>query len=405
LNRLRRIASVAALLFGLASGASAQPGGPDPDKVRVRLGPLWMNPTISLTNIGIDRNVFNVPDDEGPLRDFTFTVAPNTDLWVRLGRTWLVGQINEQINWYQTYASERNATNEYSLKWSLPMNRLEFHTNIAYSSSKDRPGFEIDARAQRKHLMYGGSAEIRLLTKTFFGLTYSREGTLFDETAVFKDISLHDELSRKSTTSGLAIRHQLTPLTAFNVNLTQTKETFDYTSLRNSTSRQISGGVSFDPFALIKGGATVGYRSFQPGPDLPPFKGLTFGVNLSYAVFGTTRFSVNSSRDVQYSYDNTQPYYVQTAVQGSIAQQIFGPLDVVARAGTSHMAYRDRANAQIAALDRVDESRSYGVGVGFHMGKDLRLGFNLDHVNRYSAIASRQFANVLFGSQITYGVP
>jgi hypothetical protein len=399
------LAFLGALLLGFAPAASAQIGAPDPDRVRVRLGPIWMNPTISLTNIGIDRNVFNVAPEDGPVRDFTFSVAPNTDIWLRLGRTWIVGQINETINWYQKYASERSATNEYSLKWAMPVNRLELHTNIEYSSEKNRPGFEIDARVQRKHLTYGGSVEVKALTKTFFGVTYAREGMLFDETAVFKEVNLHDELSRKSTTSGLLVRHQLTPLTAFSINATQTTETFDFTSLRDSTSRQISGSMSFDPFALIKGGATIGYRSFRPTPDLPPFKGLTFDVNLSYAVFGTTRFSVISSRDVQYSFDNTQPYYLQTAVSGSIAQQIFGPFDVVARAGTSHMAYRDRADAKIAVVDRVDESRNYGVGVGFHMGKDLRLGFNLDHVNRYSAIASREFANVLFGSQITYGVP
>jgi len=135
------------------------------------------------------------------VRDFTFTVSPNTDLWLRLGRTWLLGQIREEINWYQKYASERNATNSYSLKWNLPLGIMEFRTNAEYTSAKDRPGFEIDARAQRRHLSYGGSAELKTFTKTFIGLTYSTEGTLFDESAVFKDVSLHDELSRKSTTA------------------------------------------------------------------------------------------------------------------------------------------------------------------------------------------------------------
>lgn len=399
--------SVAVLLLALGSRASAQQGSgaPDPDKVRVRFGPLWMNPTISLTNVGVDRNVFNVAPEDGPVQDFTFTVQPNTDLWLRLGRSWLLGKMNESINWYQKYASERGAANVYGLKYNFPLSRFELRGNVDYSSTKDRPGFEIDARVARKQLAYGGSAEIRALTKTFFGVTFASEGTRFDESALFKDVSLREELSRKSTTTGLQIRHQATPLTAFSVNLSRTKETFDYTSLRDSTSTQITAGVAFDPFALIKGGATIGYRSYKPTPDVPPFEGMTLGANLSYAVFGTTRFAVSANRDVQYSYDVTQPYYLQTGFQGSIAQQIFGPFDVVGRFGTAQMAYRDRGGVEIEVRDRIDTTRSYGVGVGLHMGKDLRLGFNLDHINRLSAISSRRYENFMFGSQVTYGVP
>ena len=103
---------VAALAFVLlaASAASAQTadGGPDPATVRVRIGPLWMNPTISLPNIGIDTNVFNDPPNVTPKRDFTITVSPKTELWLRLGRTWLSGIIAEDIVWYQTYTTERS---------------------------------------------------------------------------------------------------------------------------------------------------------------------------------------------------------------------------------------------------------------------------------------------------------
>jgi len=110
LKRFCLFMSIGALVLGFGARASAQ--APDPNQVRVRLGSLWMNPTISLTNIGIDATCFNVPEDEGPVRDFTFTVSPNTDLWLRLGRTWLLGQIREEINWYQKVrrASETRRT-------------------------------------------------------------------------------------------------------------------------------------------------------------------------------------------------------------------------------------------------------------------------------------------------------
>ena len=72
-------------------------GGPDPSVARVRLGPLWMNPTISMPNVGIDTNVFNEPPTVTPKRDVTVTVSPKIDLWLRMGRTWLSGAVSENI--------------------------------------------------------------------------------------------------------------------------------------------------------------------------------------------------------------------------------------------------------------------------------------------------------------------
>src|ERR1051325_12203751 len=86
----------------VADVAAQQPeGGPDPSKVRVRLGPLMMNPSIALANLGVDDNVFN--EETNPKRDFTFTLTPQTDLWLPLARTWLKGGINENLVWYQKY--------------------------------------------------------------------------------------------------------------------------------------------------------------------------------------------------------------------------------------------------------------------------------------------------------------
>ena len=42
---------------------------------------------MALSNAGTDTNVFNEATD--PKKDFTVTVTPATDLWLRLGPSWL----------------------------------------------------------------------------------------------------------------------------------------------------------------------------------------------------------------------------------------------------------------------------------------------------------------------------
>jgi len=154
----------------------------------------------------------------------------------------------------------------------------------------------------------------------------------------------------------------------------------------------------------VKGTAAVGFRNFHPAtPDVPGYSGGTMALDLSYTLLGMTRLTIRGVRDVQYSYDIAQPYYVQTGVDGSVAQQIFGPFDVVFRFVEERLAYRDRAGFQVEVANRTDAVHSIGVGAGYHLGKELRLGFNVDKVRRESKVASRPYEGLKYGSSLTYG--
>src|SRR5205823_2306633 len=98
LNHMRKFLA-ALFLVAVPVGVCAQSetGGP-PQNVRMRIGPLYVNPTLALTNAGIDTNVFNEASD--PKRDYTVTITPATDLWVRAGPTWFQTNIREDLVWF-----------------------------------------------------------------------------------------------------------------------------------------------------------------------------------------------------------------------------------------------------------------------------------------------------------------
>ena len=406
LIRVRNATALAVVSLQLASvSVAAQTADePSPEAVPMRLGPLRVKPTIALTNIGIDNNVFNQPDDLNPKSDFTFTVTPAADLWLRMGRTWVVARIAEDLTWYQTYTTERNASPGYSGGWHVPMNRLEFRVDAKRRHAHDRPGFEIDARVPRTESQVSGLVELKRLSKTFVGVTATRLRTDYDETAVFVGTSLRFQLNRTTTGLGLSLRHQLTPLTSIALTAGRSEDRFEFSPLRNSVSTNISGNVTLDKFALIRGGATIGYTDFHPEvAGLADYQGLTGAVNLSYTMMGSTRFGFEFNRDVQYSYEVNQPYYLQTRFAGSVAQHIFGPLDVIARGSLATLAYRDRATAAVTVSNRVDDLNAFGGGIGYHLGRDMRLGFDIDQSYRWSDVSTRQYNNLRFGSSVTYG--
>jgi len=364
-----------------------------------------LDPTISVPNIGIDTNVFNDPLSVTPKKDFTFNVFPKADLWLRMGRTWLFGSIGEEVIWYQKYDSERAVNGTYSIGWKAPLNRLVLTTSATRLNTKSRPGFEIDVRVPRVERLFAGSVEVRGFAKTFLGVRGSWNQVRFEEGAEFNGISLQEQLDRTVRTAAITVRHELTPLTSVTFSGGRSEQRFESEPLRNSKSTDYSVGFLFDPAALIKGSATVGYTVYTPeAPDLAGYRGSTAAVNLTYTLLGSTRVTGTLMRGVDYSYDVNQPYYLLTGATVTIAQQIYGPLDFVARGGAQRLKYQSRTGVAVEEPDRTDHVRLFGIGFGTHLGQDVRLGFNADWERRISVLADREYKGLRYGLSLTYGL-
>lgn len=370
----------------------------------MQIGPLALKSTLSLNNFGVDSNVFNEADAEHPQSDYTVTFTPITDAWLRMGRTWLSGSIKVDWVYYTRFASERSANSTYKLGWLVPFNRLTLKAGVSDLNTRERPGYEIDARSRRKELVYEGSAEIRAFFRTYVGVKTQSRKTEFDQNAVFLGTSLAEVLNRTTTARAVTIRHQLTPLTGFSLDVGRDQERFEFSSLRDSNSTRIAGGVTLDPRALLSGSATFGYRQFTPlSAAVPAFKGGIAALSLSYTAWGTTKLGVQVNRDLQYSFEIEQPYYLQTGLTAFAQRQVAGPVDLVARVGTQRLAYRDLIGAVVEVSNRTDHLRTYGGGLGYRLGRDTRVEFNVDRQRRLSEIDAREYNNLRYGFGVKYG--
>lgn len=389
------------LLFATQAWAQSDVG-PDPTKVRIRMGPLWLNPSIAVTNLGVDNNVFNEETD--PKKDFTFTVSPRTEIWLRGGRTWVHGTIVEDLIWYQEYETERAGNGSYSANWLVPLNRLTLDVGALRLNARQRADVEIDARVHRTETSYSGSASFRVLAKTSLGVNFAQQHTTFADDAVFREVSLREELSRTLTVTGVSVSHRLTPLTNISVQVAREAVEFDFTPDRDTNSNIVVAKVSFDPLALLRGNASFGYRQFKPvATDVPGYNGMTAALDLSYTAFGATKLTGKYIRDVQFSYDASTPYYLQNGFMLDVIQQVFGPVDVAARAGTTTVAYRDRGGAP-TAVSQPDRTNVYGGGVGYHLGQDIRIGVNADQQKRTSPTVGHGYEGLRLWMAVSYGL-
>lgn len=387
-----------------APGAAYAQDQSDPSsKATVHLGRVSLLPVIALTNMGVDNNVFNDPTNGTPKSDFTMTTQAKTDAWLHMRRSILSVSISEDFVYYQTYSNQRSVNGAYSAGLAVPLTRVSFKLNAGYINAKDRPGFEIDARLPRAEVAFDSAVEFRASAKTFVGVRAAHQLVQFGADAAFGGANIRNELNRTTASQAVTLRYRLTPLTTLIVDAGKQQDRFEFNPLRDADSTTLVVGALFDRFALLKGSARFGIRHFRPlVTSLPNYDGSTAAVDLSYVARGVTRLSLAGVRDVYYSYDVNQPYYVQTGATLSISQQVYGQIDVLGRAGVQRLAYRDRVGASPVFGGRTDTVHTYQIGAGYRLGRATRLGLNVDKQHRASPFTARTYDNLRFGIAVTY---
>jgi hypothetical protein len=348
-----------------------------PDQVRrdaqIHVGPLYLTPSFAVKELGVDTNVFN--NDENR-RDFTVTLAPRGQAWVPFGRRALVTVAGTaDLVWYQRYDTERSLNPEVRVRTDLFLGRLTPWTEASYLRTRQRPNFEIDVRSLRQERTVRAGIDARLFSKTFVSASVAHRPLTFGAGATFNDVNLRETLNRETTTRSMEVRYAATPLTTVVFRAEAAADRFDLSPLRDADSVRLLPGVEFAPRALVSGTAHVGFRRFTPRQaSLEPFAGLVAMTSLSYVLRGATKVTVTADRDLTYSYERTQPYFIVNAFGITVRRQLVGSVDAVAGFHRERYGYRDLIldGGTPADRDRIDITRTWSANVGYRVGRGMR---------------------------------
>lgn len=382
--------------------AAAQEQSDNPaDGARLHWGVLHFTPSIIVSSLGVDNNVFNTVDD--PKQDTTAAIGPAVNLWMNLGPARLSGKGSGQYLYFKTYENQRawNTTND--LRLELPLARLKPFVSGSYINTRDRPGFEIDARARAATNNASLGTNLRLSGRTTFVFSGTRTTTAFDQRETFLGAELAQSLNRRSDSELVQMRYTLTPLTTLIVNNEAIQDRFDFDSTRNADSIRVTSGFEFKPFALISGNVAVGYRHFNVLSDtIPDFDGVVASVDAKYRM-AATEFQVRVNRDLTFSYEPANPYYALTDVGFTITERITRTWDAVARAGWQSLDYR-HVQSSAAVRERTDKGRQFGLGIGYRLGEAVRLGVDVNYLVRRSPESLREYDGLRVGASVSYGL-
>jgi hypothetical protein len=190
-------------------------------------------------------------------------------------------------------------------------------------------------------------------------------------------------------------------LTTLQIGGSMQQDRFPGDPSRDADTLRIAPTLQFSPDALLKGSAAVGYRRFRPlSAALPDYSGLYVATTLSYTLLGRTKFDWLLSRDVQYSFEDTSPYYLDTGTRVTVTQQLVGRFDVQATGGRHRLEYRTSGTDGIARGDHADV---LGAGIGIRVRDNVRLGINGEYARRLSERVARQYERRRIFASLTYG--
>jgi hypothetical protein len=243
--------------------------------------------------------------------------------------------------------------------------------------------------------------EFRIGGRTSLAVSAVRADIAYDADAFFRGSGLRELLNRRSTGARVEYRQPLTPLTTFVVGTEVVRDRFEFTQDRDSNMLRLQVGVDLDEHALIAGRVRLGYGSLNGiGAAVPDYRGLVALATAATTVSGRTRILVSADRDISYSYELVYPYYVQSGFNVIATPQLTEVWDVQGRFGDHWLGYR---TLDPLATPRTERSTIIGAGAGYRMGRELRIGFNLDQERRASPLQDRDYRAYKVSTSVTYG--
>jgi len=399
----RSACSIALILTsGFVAGETVRAQSPPPQAIEsmpVRFGPLGLAPSVALTNVGVDSNVFDDPSN--PQDDFTATMAPK--LTARLRTRKVLFSYTGAVNfvYFQRLSSERSIDSTTGVRADADFGRLQPYIDIGHVHTKERLNAELDARAPRTQWNYAAGTRLLLASRTAVVAGVRRAEINFDPDARFLGVDLSEMLNSRANTADLGLQMTLTPLTTFSLTGSLQEDRFERAPERNADSLRILPTLQFAPDALVRGSVSVGYRRFAPRrSDLPDYNGLVAQAGLGLTFLGRTTFDLSFLRDVQYSFEEFQPYYLSTGGRLTITHQLVGRTDVQVTGGRQTMAYREMGRP---GETRRDRAGTVGLGAGYRLRDATRLGINWERDRRRSLLAERQYSRQRLFVSLAFG--
>jgi hypothetical protein len=397
------VAAAISVVMAMPAAVRAQNESDPSEQARVRIGVLAFTPSITVSNFGIESNVFN--EAANPKGDLTATVSPEIALWIGKGRVRFAGASRLDSIHFKEYSGENSVNTINTARLEFPFNRVRAYLSGLFLAVTERPDFEVDTRARREQSSLEAGVSIRASGRTWMRLAVVENDVTFAEQRGLGVPDLRESLSRQGRILRGGLDYALTPLTTFVLDVDREQTEFRFSPERDANGIRITPGFTFKPHALLSGALRVGVLKFTPvDPRAKDYMGTTASVDLRYLGVGDTEIVGGVQRDLFYSAD-AQTYYLQTGVSVGMTRYLSAQWSVSAGAAKTWLAYSPAVALIVVTpmqLSRPDEVVSLSAAVSRRVA-GARIGAAVVFAHRDSDRPSGRYDNFRLVGTVSYG--
>ena len=391
----------AVVTVSAATDAVGQTRGTEATPVQRRL--LVVSPTIGLTEVGWDDNIFRVNKADNPIGDFTGSLSPAAQASLRIHRLNVTGRSRLDFVYFRHTSDLNSIDADSSARVDLLLGRFLPYVGGDWVNARHRRNLEIDLPVRRVNSSWYTGVDVRLSGKTTIGVMTLRPHEDYQGDTIYLDTDLAEQLASHVRIDGVNVRYRLTPLTTVGATFEQDQTEFADAAERNSEGYRAMSVVEFQPLAAVSGSARVGVRkrTFLDG-NASPFQGTVTRFDLAYTLLVRTRFTVSGQRDLSNSYRADQRDYLQTGVEVSVSQRLGNAWDVGGTLGRFRLDYGPGEAGEIG-VPPAENVFNRGVNVGYRFDR-MRVGLQVVHQTRTSDFSmDRGYEGRRIVSSVDYG--
>ena len=354
----------------------------------ISLGPVKVAPGLTIRELGWDSNVFNDPESAIPKEDYLVAMQPDAAVFARLRFVKVSAYAGLDLNYFKEYTAENSTGHLLRGRFDLLLGRLRPFVAAGETKIRARPNGEVDVRADRQDSELSGGVAFDLSAHSLVYAAAVATEFAFDD-AFEGDVNVASTMTRDGNDYSAGVRTDLTPLLALTLLGGYHEDLFTYVPLRNTESYYGSAQLKFAPEGVINGSAAVTYRSMTPvDPTVRPFRGILGTVGLTYSFLEVGRLNLGLGRNLEYSFDTAEAYYLENTISLVYTHRIVGMIDVQVKGSRSLFDY-EASDTVPAHNDTLDAA---GGSLGYNLKNRTRVAVNYEYSRRRSlALADRNY--------------
>lgn len=267
-----------------------------------RVAFFYIQPTVTLENIGYTSNIYYFQDLEEP--DFTADAGLRLQVSSLLGHRFIL-TVDEHpfYSFYAENVEQRALSNRLNATVYTYIGRFDLKYSYKNDYVKGSPTSEFGAYIRTQTEQHFVSLDYGRHNAFFLNLYLKQDSFRYHEENYLGSYNLRQYMDRKELSAGLQLNKIIFTQTRLFLRYEYYEYTFDNEPLRDGIGRQASIGVVFPEVGRIKGSVEFGIKDFIPGSSLYQNYKKPFGSGeVSVTLFRKLKFQLQYLVNNFYSY-------------------------------------------------------------------------------------------------------